>query len=401
MYLLITLIKRELMDNLTSSRYALTSILCVVLCLVSIVLMAHDYEARIKRFDSSPEYNIAKPPQPLSLIARGADEVIGRSVQPDGHGRYQVIGLLSELYGEEHHLFDLFTPPDFVYIVSVVLSALAIFLSFDSICGEKEIRTLSLLMSNSLPRVTLLLGKWIGGYLSFLLCLVPALLLMCIYLVAFSSVPMQTEHWIRLLWIVGLSFIYLSIFFTLGLLVSALTHRPAAALILVLFIWAIWTLGVPRVGLLAARTISRTMQEGEHRRAKEEIARGHTISEEMRETMWSMDDAYIASVERQIRIGQNLARISPLASYVYASTTLGQSGIDDYLDYLQRLKLWVRENARREGSRAVRQWTKFAHRTLALDRSLSRIAFDVLWLVLWNICLFMGANLAFLKYDVR
>jgi len=224
---------------------------------------------------------------------------------------------------------------------------------------------------------------------------------MCIYLAAFSNVPMQTEHWIRLLWIVGLSFIYLSIFFTLGLLVSTLTHRPAAALILVLFIWAIWTLGVPRVGLLAARTISRTMQEGEHRRAKEEIARGHTISEEMRETMWSMDDAYIASAERQIRIGQNLARISPLASYVYASTTLGQTGIDDYLDYLQRLKHWVRENARREGSRAVRQWTKFTHRTLALDGSLSRIAFDVLWLMLWNICLFMGANLAFLKYDVR
>jgi len=76
MYLLITLIKRELFDNLISSRHVLTSVLCVVLCLASIVLMAHDYEARIKRSDSSPEYNIAKPPQPLSLIARGADEVI-------------------------------------------------------------------------------------------------------------------------------------------------------------------------------------------------------------------------------------------------------------------------------------------------------------------------------------
>lgn len=155
MHLLITLIKRELMDNLTSSRYVLTSILCVVLCIVSIILMAHDYEARIKRSDSNPEYNVAKPPQPLSFIARGADEIIGRSIQPDGHGRYQAISLLSELYGEEHHLFDLFTPPDFVYIVSVVLSALAIFLSFDSICGEKETRTLSLLM-RSLPHFMVL-----------------------------------------------------------------------------------------------------------------------------------------------------------------------------------------------------------------------------------------------------
>ena len=113
MNLLVTIIKRELVDNLTSSRYALTSVLCVVLCLVSIVLMSHDYEARIKRSDSITGYSIAKSPQPLSLVARGVDEVIGRAIQPDGHGRYSVIGRLYENYGEEHNLFDLFTPPRF------------------------------------------------------------------------------------------------------------------------------------------------------------------------------------------------------------------------------------------------------------------------------------------------
>ena len=399
MHLLITLIKRELLDNLTSSRYVLTSILCTVLCLVSIVLMAHDYEERIERSDASPERNIAKPPQPLSLVARGVDEVIGRSVQPYGHGRYQVIGFFSDRYGEERNLFDLFTPPDFVYIVSVVLSALAIFLSFDSICGEKETRTLSLLMSNPLPRATLLLGKWAGGYISFLICLIPSLLLVFIYLAGFSEAPLQTEHWVRLLGIVLLSFIYLSIFFTLGLLVSTLAHRPAAALVLVLLIWAVWTLGIPRMGFLAGRTIAQTMSEGEHRRGKEEVATSHTISEEMRERMWSMDDAYIASMDRQIRLGQNLARISPLASYVYASATLGLTGIADYQDYRQRLKHWVRDNARKGTPR--NEWTEFIHRTLTFQQSLSQVAFDVLWLLLWNVCLFMGANLAFLKYDVR
>lgn len=393
------LMRRELMDNLTSSRYVLTSVLCVILCLASIILMTHDYEERIKRFDSIPEYNIAKPPQPLSLMARGVDEVTGRSIQPHGHGRYEVIGLFSDRYGEEHSLFDLFTPPDFVYIVSVILSVLTIFLSFDAICGEKETRTLSLLMSNPVPRTTLLLGKWAGGYISFLICLVPALLLMFIYLAGFSKAPLQTEHWIRLLGIVLLSFIYLSIFFTLGLLVSTLTHRPAAALVLVLLIWAVWTLGVPRIGFLTARTVAYAMTESEHRRAKEAVATSHSISAEMRERMWSMDDAYIASVDRQITLGQNLARISPLASYVYASTTLGQTGIQDYRDYRQRMKYWVRDNTRKGTLWEGR--SEFVRRTLPLERSLSLVAFDLLWLLLWNVCLFMGANLAFLKYDVR
>jgi hypothetical protein len=77
-----TLIKRELFEHLTSSRYVVTSILCAVLCVTSIVLMSHDYANRRKRFDLSHNVSglrempkdrllIAKPPQPLSIIAKG------------------------------------------------------------------------------------------------------------------------------------------------------------------------------------------------------------------------------------------------------------------------------------------------------------------------------------------
>ena len=47
--------------------------------------------------------------------------------------RYRVIGGFHGYYGEAYHLFDLFTAPNFAYIIGIVLSALAIFLSFDSI----------------------------------------------------------------------------------------------------------------------------------------------------------------------------------------------------------------------------------------------------------------------------
>jgi hypothetical protein len=94
-------------------------------------------------------------------------------------------------------------------------------------------------------------------------------------------------------------------------------------------------------------------------------------------------------------MGQHLARLSPLASYVYASTTLAQTGIADYQDYRRRVKQWVRESTREE------ERPEFVHRSLTLDRSLSEISIDLLWLLLWNVLLFMGANLAFLRYDVR
>ena len=63
------LIKHELIDNLTSGRYILTSIVCIVLCVISIVLMSHDYQHREKA--SNLARGISRPPQPLSLVAQG------------------------------------------------------------------------------------------------------------------------------------------------------------------------------------------------------------------------------------------------------------------------------------------------------------------------------------------
>jgi ABC-type transport system involved in multi-copper enzyme maturation permease subunit len=47
---------------------------------------------------------------------------------------------------------------------------------FDAICGEKERGTLKVLLSNSVPRDLVLLGKWIGGYISLAIPFLIALL---------------------------------------------------------------------------------------------------------------------------------------------------------------------------------------------------------------------------------
>ena len=392
MHQLANLIKHELADNLTSGRYILTSIVCIVLCVISIVLMSHDYQHREKQ--SNLARGISRPPQPLSLIAKGTNEI--RPVIPNSHPRYNVIGQVFNRFGEERHIFELFETPDFVYIVSIILSVLAIFLSHDSICGEKETHTLSLVMSHSLQRSTFLLGKWIGGYISLLLSFCPAMLLMFIYMFTFSGVSFSGDYFLRLGGIIGFTLIYLSVFFTLGLLVSAVTHREATSLVLCLFIWVIWTLWIPRLGLLVTRTILPVPSEGEHRQMKENIVPEHDITEEQREILWSMDDSYISKVDRQIELGRNLSRLSPLASYVYGSTTLAETGISDYQDYRRRFFAWVKRHIRQNEG-----WSQFVHRPQTLARSFSEVWIDLQLLFVWNILLFIAANLAFQYYDVR
>ena len=398
MRLLGILIKRELLDDLTSSRYILTSVLCIVLCITSVILMNHDYENRLKRreishnvggerniFDWGRNYIIAKPPVPLSLLSKGTEEVLGRPALPQGLQAGTIV-FFYDYFGEEHHLFDLFTIPDFIYIVGIVLSVYAVFVSFNAICGEKETGILRLISSHSVPRSAILLAKWIGGFASFVVSLLPSILVMLIYLTV-SGVPLQMEHWMRLAILICLSFVYLSVFFTLGIFISTLTHRSATALVLVLIIWTIWTLVIPRGGVSAAQAMRPVQTEFTFRRQK---------SDEMPEReILRMNDAHIASVDSQMRMGQYISRLSPLGAYVYGATTLAQTGLSDYRDYRAKLQYWNRKRIR-EGDPG-----EFVYQPLPLRRSLSEMAMDGALLLLWNVLLFMGAHLAFLRYDVR
>lgn len=413
MRLLWTLIQRELLEDLTSSRYILTSVLCVILCLTSIILMSEDYKRRMERYnflmaDMTQEellnrLSFAKRPQPLSVIARGVDEVMGRSLnitglQPIEAPVAHVGGRSADgqhLYGfaQGQHLFALFTTPDFVYIVGVVLSVFATFLSFGMVCGEKQTRTLSLLLSHPIRRPTVLFAKWLGGYISLLISLCPALLLMLVFLTLSPVVSLQNEGWIRLAGIVGLSLIYLLVFFTLGLLISTLTHHPATALILVLSIWAIWVLGVPRIGCSAAKGLRPIQPNFAFGLNKRQVKLQGSF-EEMQETLWKLDDKYIGTIDAQIEMAANFSRLSPFASFVYASTTLAQTSIKDAQNYRKQVSDWDRERRRGRPDQLLLP-------PFRLKKSFLVMANDLVLLVSWNAILFMGAYLVFLRYDVR
>ena len=130
---------------------------------------------------------------------------------------------------------------------------------------------------------------------------------MVLYMYTFSGVSLSSEHFLRLGGIICFTLIYLSVFFTLGLLISTVVHREATSLVLCLFIWMIWTLWIPRLALLTTRTIAPAPSEGEHRQMKEQVVTEHDITEEQREILWSMDDAYISKIDHQIELGKNLS----------------------------------------------------------------------------------------------
>jgi hypothetical protein len=118
----------------------------------------------ILRMESGDRVQVV-PPTPLGIFAKGLDENLCRSWELQRVG----IEISYERQKSLNHLFKLFTVPDLLYIVKVILSLCAMLFAFDIVCGEKETGTLRQSLSNTVKRPILIFGKWAGGFISFIL----------------------------------------------------------------------------------------------------------------------------------------------------------------------------------------------------------------------------------------
>jgi ABC-type transport system involved in multi-copper enzyme maturation permease subunit len=144
---------------------------------------------------------------------------------------------------------------DWVFIVLYFYSLLAILLTFDLISGQRELRTLPLVLAQSVSRGTLLLGSYLGT----LLTLLPTLLIgYLIFLLAASISGLWTingDDGIRLLLIFLLSFLFVSSIALLGILASASFEKSSASLTAAFLVWAMITVVVPGIGKLAVHLL--------------------------------------------------------------------------------------------------------------------------------------------------
>ena len=199
----------------------------------------------LERNPNGPGSNIWKiyrKPEELSIISKGILEKLGDMV--DVSRFYLRLNSSSET-SPETLVLPGFTFIDFTFVVRVLLSLLAIFLSYNLISGEKEAGTLRLTISNSVKRSTLLLGKSCAGILSLMIPLAIGFLLTILIIQLSPQVNLRVEEHFRAWLIFGISALYLSAFFLAGLLFSTLTKRSSETLLWILFFYICIVVIVP------------------------------------------------------------------------------------------------------------------------------------------------------------
>jgi ABC-type transport system involved in multi-copper enzyme maturation permease subunit len=458
---LFLLIRKEVLDQLLSLRFALACIICPVVVLSGVFVLARDYREalldyhanRVMHRNELAEYDnpfdlvnsgikVDKPLTPLKLFFRGVDEEhtatvrISAAAEPEFQSDY-----------EKNPVSLLFPIMDLTFIGGTIMSLLAIAFSYDAVSGEKELGTLKLLMSYSIPRDLVLLSKWIGGYLALVAPFLLSVLLGLVALLLFPEIDLRGADWLALvLGIVGV-LVYLSTLYSLGLLVSSRTGLASTSIVSLLVVWVVMVLVLPNLSPYVARLVAAVpsmqsieaekarLEEEEQRRFQEEwsawiaeaqqngtpfpqmVAQFQTLQSQMRLRVAAerskINDQFRRAMEAQIALARQLAKVSPAAVFTVAVCDLAGTGVQEKEHFRQLLKRytgrWV-EYAYSKFDPAIFQGEKrlevddhplFAYEPLPFSDRIRETFADLLILAVWNLVFFMGTYLSFMRYDVK
>ena len=296
------IVVRELYDHLSSLRFALTTLLILILMIVNAVVYLGEYKQRMgiyrgrtiasqNRLQSRCEtlYDLAlrgpghlyKKPSPLSFCAEGGEKLLLDEVRGNTDGRMrrwwngdasyeftEIWGLtyppnvdilfISEQVPSEKSIMPNYIKIDWGFVTAVLLSFMGILFTFDSISGEQERGTLRLMLSNSVSRSAVICGKFLGAFFTIAMPFLLGAIVSISIIYLSETVLFNGSHWIQLGLIICVALIYTSIFIFLGILVSSRVRESSTSLAILLLIWTVWVVLLPNaLGSLGNRLHAR------------------------------------------------------------------------------------------------------------------------------------------------
>ena len=274
------IVRKEILSNLSSHTFIIICIFCSAIILLSIYTGLRSLRDQVAEYRQTEILNrqilseqttyrsidglgvkLSKPVEVLGTIVTGLENVMGRHTVVN----QSITPTLTGSKIEGNPIFAIFGELDLAFITKTVLSLLAILFTYNSISGEKEDGTLRLTLSYSVPRDSIIFGKMIGGFFCLVIPMgVP--LVFGISLITLSpDFHLTGADWVRILLILGVFLLYLSVFFSLGMFVSARTSRSAISFLVLLLLWVIWVLIVPKGSVIIASQFIKVPSIQEYR----------------------------------------------------------------------------------------------------------------------------------------
>ena len=469
--------KREIYDNLNSLRFALTTVLLLALMVTNAVKHLREHPKRVQTYrdavtESSDRLtahadgslyklaqygpgNFYKKPSSLHFCANGGESILPDTIKvgeppvfaTDSENRVILQGVWSLSYPDANlqnkNVGPKVSQVDWAFIIGSILSLIALWFTFDAFSGERERGTLRLMLANSIPRHTVLIGKFLGALLSISIPFALAALVNLLLISTASTVHLTAEAWGRLSIIFALALLYTSLFVALGLLVSARVQQSAVSLMILLLMWVTLVVFMPSTLASIASSFSPATSFDEFWKQRNPIE--EDLWDKYDEWLWSskVDDKtlrgkgafFTENAEREERRHEERLRyrssqvyraraitsISPATLLQHLIEGFAGTGFERHLQfventqrYARQLREFVADTDRadlesphilgvREGMSQKPITPESVPRfedTFNLSRDFNTAAMELLLLTLFVLVLLSGAYLAFVRVEV-
>jgi len=271
-----TITKKEILEHFISVRFIVLTVICITLLPMSLFVSFRDYQNRISDYNRSIKLNREnlekisfaeffagdfsikgyRPPSPLSVFASGLSESVPARLEARKTG----LSLLAD-GAQDESILTITGKIDFMFILLIVFSLLAILFTFDAICGEKEKGTLRAALSNSIPRDKYILGKYFGTLITLLLPLIVATLLGIVLLIMLGYPITGNEILLRIFFIFISSIILISIFSSIGLFISSRVNNSKTSIVILISVWILLMFVIPKGSSIIAKAFIRVESE--------------------------------------------------------------------------------------------------------------------------------------------
>ncbi|MCY3553593.1 MAG: ABC transporter permease subunit [Candidatus Poribacteria bacterium] len=378
--------KRELYNNLNSLRFALTTVLLLALMVTNAVRHIREHPKRVQKYHDAVTasmnlltsraddslYTLAhegpgeiyKKPSPLHFCAAGGEVLLPDRVDSPHGSRgfwrltYPDVNINMKNVGPDVSQID------WVFIIGYVLSLIALIFTFDAISGEREHGTLRLMLANSIPRHTVLIGKFLGALISTSIPFMLAVLVNLLMLSSASAVHLNIQAWGRIGIILFIALLYTCLFLALGLLVSARVQRSAVSLVILLLTWVTFVAFMPSTLAALASGFSSSMSRHEYfdrygqsyhkLRRTWRYAWYQSNDEKMLRIRGEWHTKIAISDERvageyltfkitQVQRARAITRISPAALLQHLLEAFAGTGLDRYQQFTENAQRYARE----------------------------------------------------------
>ncbi len=461
--------RREFLDNIISFRFAAGSIACIVLVVFSTLMGIERYNLELESYSSLDKQNKEKLQTPvdlwglrqISLIALRRPSVLSVITRGGSAVQQYAVEITPERVPvhfwtgrrENEYLSDLIEF-DVTKAVSIVMSLLALLISFDVISGEKERGLLKLQLSNTVGRGQLFLGKYIGASITLAFPIVFCLGLCLLIISLFFPIPLTLYDYLRLVILFIVYMFFLSVMLLFGFLFSSLTHRSSTSLAFSLMAWLLFMQIVPNGGTFLAQKLvyvpprdstfeaiekvrdeirvklrefwdwQSNPQPSMEKQAEIMVYQNLMWTKVRSEERYKIEREYILKLQQQGRIAEILSAISPVFLVERASQALCHTSVEDYERFLDRARIYQGEILKFENElfskeKILEMWKTwmetrqepkgielnqiqpFIYQELDLGSSLKTGFVPIAVLVLLNSVLFSLTLAIFLRYDVR